>query len=348
MGRSLRALILSLVFLLTAGIQQASAISFALDSIAAWGKFPNFCIGVYRWGDKFFNTYDSTYVQGTGYKFNGKVTADSWMDVYNFRLPNNTNINMHSDASTSMGLHLTYLAVSVGYDVNFSKLFGGPDRSRQRLRFGFNCALFAAEAYLSKNDVGAHMTRFGGYRLSQPFHGINNESWGLDVYYFFNNKRYSEAAAFNYSKLQLQSQGSWCAGLSLYSQKLDFDFSELPKFMRDELPTDWVDYHYRVDTDNYAIRFGYGYNWVFHEGWLLGVSETPIVGLRKGYINEAERKWSMSVYNRFKASIVWNSGRWFAGATLRFDAALISNKQTFYAGGVLSGEAAVGYRFNLW
>ncbi|MGM9872585.1 MAG: hypothetical protein ACI30X_03930, partial [Muribaculaceae bacterium] len=41
----------------------ASAFSLALDSIAEWGKFPRFCIDVYRWGDKFFNSYDSTYVK---------------------------------------------------------------------------------------------------------------------------------------------------------------------------------------------------------------------------------------------------------------------------------------------
>ena len=29
-----------------------------LDSIAAWGKFPRFCINTYRWGDRFFNGYD--------------------------------------------------------------------------------------------------------------------------------------------------------------------------------------------------------------------------------------------------------------------------------------------------
>ena len=347
MPRIVRILFLSLLMAL-AGSGRCGAVSFALDSIAEWGKFPRFCVGVYRWGDKFFNTYDSTYVRGTGFKFNGKVTADSWMDVYNFRIPESRNIYMHSDASTSMGLYLTYLAVSVGYDVNFSKLFGGPDRSRQRLRFGFNCALFAAEAYLSKNDVGAKMTRFGDYRPNLNFDGINNESWGLDVYYFFNNKRYAEAAAFNYSKIQLKSQGSLCAGLSIYSQKLDFNFASLPEFMLEQLPDTWPDYRYRVDTNNYAVRFGYGYNWVFHPGWLLGVSETPIVGARKGFINGEYDKWSVSLYNRFKLALVWNHKRWFAGMTTRFDAAVISDKQTFYAGGVLSFEAAVGYRFNLW
>lgn len=31
------------------------ALSFALDSVAEWGKFPRFCVNTYRWGDRFFN-----------------------------------------------------------------------------------------------------------------------------------------------------------------------------------------------------------------------------------------------------------------------------------------------------
>ncbi len=47
-------------------------------------------------------------------------------------------------------------------------------------------------------------------------------------------------------------------------------------------------------------------------------------------------------------SVVWNSGRLFAGATCKFDVAIVNDRETTYAGGVLSGEAVFGYRFNLW
>ncbi len=63
-------------------VPQAKALSLNLDSIAEWGKFPRFCINTYRWGDKFFNSYDSLYVVGTGTKFNVKITTDSWLDKY--------------------------------------------------------------------------------------------------------------------------------------------------------------------------------------------------------------------------------------------------------------------------
>ena len=73
---------LAVMFVVMAAImvpQKAQGISFALDSIAEWGKFPRFCVNVYRWGDKFFNSYDSTYVQGSGKRWNIKLKGDSWM-----------------------------------------------------------------------------------------------------------------------------------------------------------------------------------------------------------------------------------------------------------------------------
>ncbi len=327
----------------------AYGISFNLDSIATWGKFPRFVVNTYRWGDKFFNGYDTTYVRSTGYKFSAKITTESWLDGYSFRLPNKTGIFMRSDPSTSVGVYLTYLAVSAGYDINVSKLFGGADQSRKRLRFGFNCMLFAAEAYLISNNVGTTLKKFGPeHHLNLPFDAIDNSTWGVDAYYFFNHKRYSEAASFNYSRLQQKSQGAFYTGFSIYSQRLRFDFSGLPEELKTILPSHWNNYIYQVNTHNYALRFGYGYNWVFAPKWVLGVSESPIIGVRKGYVNSDISKVSLSLYNRMKLSVVWNNGPWFAGVTGRFDVAIVNDLETTYAGGVLSGEAVFGIRFNLW
>lgn len=332
----------------------AGALSFNLDSIAEWGKFPRFVVNTYRWGDVFFNGYDTTYVKSTGYKFNAKITTESWTDGYRFVLPNDKYIYMQSEPSTSAGLYLTYLAVSAGYDVNISKLLGGVDRSRQRLRFGFNCMLFAAEFYVVKNDVGTRIKRFGDehkpLHLNLGFNAINNYTWGVDAYYFFNHKRYSEAATFNFSRVQKRSQGAFYTGFSIYTQKLDFDFKGLPEDLREQLPPNWADYRYNVNTHNYAVRFGYGYNWVFAPKWVLGVSESPTIGVRKGFVNSDIEKVSFSLYNRLKLSVVWNSpdNRFFFGALGKFDVAIVNDETTTYAGGVLSGEAVFGIRFNLW
>ena len=91
-----------LALILLLAVFQANALSLALDSIREWGKFPNFCVDVYRWGDRFFNTYDSAYVVGTGHKFNLKLRTESWVDYYNFDLPQR---HAHAYALRSEHIH---------------------------------------------------------------------------------------------------------------------------------------------------------------------------------------------------------------------------------------------------
>lgn len=327
----------------------ASAFSLALDSIAEWGKFPRFCIDVYRWGDKFFNSYDSTYVKSTGYKFNVKAISSSWVDYYYFSLPNDTRVEMNSDGSTSLGAYLTYMAVSVGYDINLSNIFRGTSEARSRYMFGFDCSLLSVNAYWEHNEVSTHITRFGyDNNLSIPFSGVKIESWGLDAYYFFNHKKYSQPAAFSFSKIQTKSHGSFYAGLAIYSQDYDFDFSTLPGPMKVQLPTWWNNYHYRVKTKNYGFRLGYGYNWAFKPKWMLGVSFSPTIGLRKGFVNSETETNDVSLFLKLRTSLVWNDGRWFAGLVGNIESAIINDRKTLFMGNSLWVTAAVGYRFNLW
>ncbi|MCM1033767.1 MAG: DUF4421 domain-containing protein [Odoribacter sp.] len=327
----------------------ASAVSFDLDSIASWGKFPRFIVNTYRWGDKFFNTYDSTFVKGSGYKFNAKLTSDSFLDYYSFSLPNHTRVDMLSDPSTSVGVYLTYLAVSVGYDVNISNLFRAPTSARSRYRFGFDCSLLSAEVYIENNRVGTKIKRFGKDNdLNLPFNDIEIKAWGIDAYYFFNHKRYSQPAAFSFSKIQSKSQGSFYAGISVYSQAYDFDFNNLPIDMLNQLPQWWDNNHYRVKTLNYGIRIGYGYNWAFAPHWLLGISISPTFGIRKGFVNSEKEELDFSILSKARLSIVWNSGRWFAGIVGKIDTAVINDRQTTFMGHDMSMSAAIGWRFNLW
>lgn len=327
----------------------------SLDSVAAWGKFPKFCVDVYRWGDKFFNSYDSAYVEGTGYKFNGKFKTETWTDRYNFILPNDYRIAMSSDWCTSSGLWLTYLAVSVGYDVNVSKFIGNRPAARKRFNFSFNCALFSADLYWISNDVGTTITSYGEKGDIQHnklnFTGINTELFGVDAYYYINNKKYSHAAAFNYSKIQKRSQGSFFFGFSYWKQDFKFDFSDMPMSMLNKLPDNWAEneYKYEVDNHNYSVVTGYGYNWVFRPHWLLGVSESPVFGIKHGYINNpGEVHNTFSLTNRLQASLVWNNNKWFAGLIGTAENGLIYDKSHALFSGIYNFEVSVGYRFNLW
>ena len=337
------------------GCQRAAAFSLDLDSIAAMGKFPRFCIDVYRWGDKFFNTYDTAYVKSTGFKFNVKARGETWSDRYQFSLPNDYQMNMSSSPTVSAGLHLSYLAVSIGYDLNVNKIAGSTEPARNRFMFQFNCALFSAEISWMSNKEPTRIRSFGERGQMQSynlrFDGINTDIFYLTAVYYLNNKRYSQASAFNYGRIQRRSQGSFFFGFNYWTQNFQFDFSGLPKSMLVQLPESWseVGYKYNAHNRNYDLAVGYGYNWVFAPDWLIGISESPSFGLKSGYINyEGQNKYSFSLFNHARASIVWNKKHWFAGGILKVDNNLIYDKDHTLINTVLNGEIAVGYRFNLW
>ncbi len=355
MGRMLRCRCVCLLMLLGAVAmpQRAHALSLSLDSIAQWGKFPRFCVNTYRWGDSFFNGYDSTYVQGSGKRWNVKTRIDSWVDTYNFRFDNGYRMDMISDPSTTLGFYLTYMAVSVGYDMNIGKYFNGAQRARKRFNFQFNCSLFAVDYYSTTNDIGTTIRRMGPpgevEHTNLDFSGLYSSSWGVDIYYFFNHKHSSQAAAFSYSKIQQRSSGSLYAGLSFWGQKYDFDFADLLAELHPELPPSWGT-NYRVKNKNYALRVGYAYNWVFHRGWCLGVSVSPTMGLRRGYINDPDDvKDSFAMSNLLRGSLVYNyNKKWFFGVVGRWDLGLIYDKEHTLMSGNLSVEASAGFRFDLW
>lgn len=328
--------------------QRALPFSFNLDSIAQWGKFPHFCVKTYKWGDQFFNGYDSVYVAGTGYKFNIKTTTASWFDTYNFQFPEGKTVIMRSYPTTSIGAYLTYLAVSIGYDINISKIFTGENYTRQHFRFGFNCSLFSFDAFLIKNNSGTIIKRMGNNNVDIPLRDIKNTVWSIGAYYFFNHKRYSEAAAFNYSRVQKRSQGSFYIGCSINSQLANFNFNTLADEYKTQLSSSWDEMQYNCNIVNYTVRVGYGYNWVFAPKWILGISESPDIGLRTGNVNNTNNQYSISLYNHLNISLIWNNGKWFAGIVGRIEGGIHFDKSAIYANGIAHGEACIGYRFNLW
>lgn len=350
--------IIAILILLLGSVAQGQAESkLSLDSIASWGKFPRFCINTYRWGCDFFNGFDTTYVQGTGYPFNVKVRTESWTDYYNIRFVNDAQMSMISDPSTSLGFYLTYLAVSAGYDMNVSKYFGGSDQVRRRWNFQFNCMLFSANLYFISNDVGTSIRSFqpppdsgaDKIKTTYDFRGINNSQWGLDLTYFFRHKRYSAAAAFSFGRVQKRSGGSLFAGVSYNRQRYGFDFSKAPHEIQQWVPVNDENPIYTVNTHNYMGLVGYGYNWVFRPKFVLGVSETMTLGVSKGAIDfDVTEKSRFMSTSKTQLSLVYNNNHWFAGAVGTILAEINRDNEHSIISSYLTLEISVGYRFKIW
>ena len=319
------------------------------DTTVYWPKFLKFCVDVYRWGDKTFNSFDPEYVISTGKRWKVRLVSDNWLDSYAMRLPNSINTNMSSDVYANLGAYIQYMAVSVGSSYDIEKLFHKKEPSHKKYEFGFICALFNAELYYHENRGGVNIRKFGkindGKLIKEYFPGVSMYTLGFDAYYFFNNKKYSQGAAYNFAKYQLKSQGSFMMGLSLTNQKLSFDFNKLPENFKDLLPSaDIKNYYFHYNS--YAILFGYGYNWVIAPKLLFNATVMPSIGFSHYYEDSLEGdKYLLSLNIQGKISLTYNLGNYYFGLFGKLNGHLYKQGKTSLFSSIENFSAYIGLRF---
>ncbi|MCH5230646.1 MAG: DUF4421 domain-containing protein [Muribaculaceae bacterium] len=324
------------------------------DTTVVWPKFLKFCVDVYNWGDRTFNTYDPEYVQSTGKRWKVRLVSDNWLDTYDLNLPpmgGNGRIHstMSSDVYANIGAYLQYMAVSVGSSYDFEKIFKKKEPSHKKYEFGFICALFNAELYYHENRGGVNIRSFDrvneGKLMKEYFPGVNMYTLGFDAYYFFNNKKYSQGAAYNFAKYQMKSQGSFMLGLSITNQRLSFNFSELPDNIKDQHPDyDFKNYYFHYNS--YAVLAGYGYNLVLAPKLLFNVTVMPSVGFSHYYEDSLEgNKYLLSLNIQGKLSLTYNLGNYFFGLFGNIKGHYYKQGQMSLFSSIENFSAYVGLRF---
>lgn len=285
------------------------------DPNVRWPKFLGFCVKVYNWGDRVFSSTDQDYVVGTGKKWRARIINDNWADSYYMKMSNKFNSIMSTPFHVLWGASLQYMAVSYTYSLDVSHLWSGSPINYKKQEFGFNCARFSADGYYYSNSA-TYIRTFGDYNkkkpFKEPFSGIDMQIFGIDAYYFFNGYKYSQGAAYNFSKIQKKSQGCVMAGFSYCNQNIALDFSKLPAELMPYL--DLTDLYYRFHYNDYNILIGYGYNCVISPHWLYNITVIPGLGFNHCFEDsEGGSSKLFSVSGRAMTSFTYNNGNWFAG-----------------------------------
>ena len=102
-------------------VQQWASVNFNVNHPGIrYPKFPNFCRKVYNWGDRTFNSYDTTYVTGTGKNWKVYAKNYNWAQsyAYIFNIYKEEQVMLHSSINSDFGINLSFMAVSVGYTWN--------------------------------------------------------------------------------------------------------------------------------------------------------------------------------------------------------------------------------------
>ena len=169
-----------------------------------------------------------------------------WGLGYSFSVTGNKGINLSFNISTPAN----------GVNVRVHRFeFGNPNFAIQNLQVD-------GKKYA---DISSN-----GEALEEP---VNIESMVLDGYWVFNSKRFSLAAPYGQSTLQLRSAGSFLAGLMIYYQK--FDFSQKRNFMVSAFSNNVG----TLKLYQGSIGVGYTYNWVPARNWTFNFVLMPVVSL---------------------------------------------------------------------
>ncbi len=313
-------------------------------------KFLRFAWRVYKWGDKTFNSYDTSYVVSTGKNWKLIYKSNIWSDNYRGEPSvENMHVDMRSKLAANMGLQLSFMAVSVGYTLGITNLING-EKVSNKVDFSFTCARFAAEAYYMENR-GTITVRVRGRTDGEKwnatlreFGGFHRKAYGMRAYYFFNNRRYAQAAAYCFSKYQKRSAGSFIAGICLQHRDMGINMEEFPPFVLDQIPPGQEMPHFLYN--DYCLMAGYGYNWVLGTKWLLNLTVAPYVGYRHLLATQnVDRASAWSVNMRVRMGAIYNHKKYFVGLQNYGDFHRYKSEKNYFIGSLLDFTALVGIRF---
>ena len=317
------------------------------DSTIKYPKFVRFCWNTYKWGDHAFNSYDTSYVQSTGKNWKLIIKSEEWIDSYIGKPFENVRMVMNSNLVSNIGVSLSFMAVSVGYSVAVSNLVHGGKLS-DKVDFSFTCARFAADAYYWENRNETNVT-YTDKNVDNDKHefrqsGITRKAMGLTAYYFFNNRRYAQAAAYCFSKYQKRSAGSWLLGISMQHFDVKFDVEKLSEEGRIYIPTQ-ADAP-RILNNDYCVLFGYGYNWVLGRKWLLNFTLTPYLGYRYNHFHNRDgMASSLSLNARARLGAVFNHKKFFLGFQSYADHHRYKAQESHLVNSMIQFTALAGIRF---
>ena len=313
-------------------------------------KFPRFCLAVYDWGDRTFNSYDTDYVVGTGNNWKFMTNNNNWMETYMllFSAHSRDMLHLRSDVYCDIGAYISFMAVSIGYTAKLNDLFNRTNSNRHNFNFNFTCSRFSANYDYTSTSGSTKISHFGDYKgplLPYDFDAISHESTAGELYYFFNHRKYSQAAAYSFSKYQLKSAGTAILGFAFGYERISMDFSGLPEEMKPYLPSLQPVYTFRFA--DYALLAGYAHNWVLKpRRWLVNLTTLPSIGYRHNYSSSSVGSKNMLAGNfRLRFSLVYNHKGLFAALVGKMDANLYFNSQYAFFNSILSLSAKLGVRF---
>ncbi len=290
---------------------------------------------------KLFSYVDTNYIEPNHYKYQVMMQNRYSYEVYRVSDNEGNGLRFVPKPSLKIGPYVGWSLIFLGYSVDVLHLTSSDKRKEWDLSL-YTLPLGIDLYYRqSGNDYSIRDIYLGENIDTTPvegisFDGIESSITGASVYYIFNHKRFSYPAAFNQSTQQKRSRGSALAGLGFTRHSLGIDWSKLNDIAITYLGKD-LSTHFnknllfeKIVYTDFSVSGGYGYNWVFAKNWLfasslkvglsykktIADSQRGIKAIQETFRNFRDFKFTdLTIDGIGRFGIVYNNGRWFAGAS---------------------------------
>ena len=275
-----------------------------------------------------FSDFDTLYISPNRYNYALMATHFSNFEYYSVtsEFPQPQKLSFSPNPHNKIGLHFGWRWIFLGWSVDIDDIYRKTNRKNKGTEFDLSL-------YSSKLGVDIFYRRTGNnYKIhkirgfydeipsdySEDFSGLKVDIKGLNLYYIFNNRKFSYPAAFSQSTNQRRNAGTFIAGFSISKHNLDFDYQQLPAYIQERMnPGMKVN---KIKYTNANISFGYAYNWVFARNCLACLSLTPAIAYKASDV-DAETQEGKAWYSKFnldfllRAGVVYNNGKYFVGTS---------------------------------
>ena len=275
-----------------------------------------------------FSDFDTLCISPNRYNYALMATHFSNFEYYSVtsEFPQPQKLSFSPNPHNKIGLYFGWRWIFLGWSVDIDDIYRKTNRKNKGTEFDLSL-------YSSKLGVDIFYRRTGNnYKIhkirgfydeipsdySEDFSGLKVDIKGLNLYYIFNNRKFSYPAAFSQSTNQRRNAGTFIAGFSISKHNLDFDYQQLPAYIQERMnPGMKVN---KIKYTNANISFGYAYNWVFARNCLACLSLTPAIAYKASDV-DAETQEGKAWYSKFnldfllRAGVVYNNGKYFVGTS---------------------------------
>lgn len=288
---------------------------------------------------KKFSEVDTNYVEPQHYDFTFMLQNTNTYESYKLNNEKGQTIILAPKPSIKVGPYFGWKGIFLGYTFDLKTL------AADNLKNEFDLSIYSSKIGLdlfyrkTGNNYEIRSLFLGnGINTSSisgsKFDGFNSDIKGFNLYYIFNNKKFSYPAAFSQSTVQRRSAGSPLIGFGYTKHSLDIDLLSLNQLVNNKLEPRATDEPQSDSSlvfgnfqySDYFISGGYAYNWVFAHNWIFASSLSVGFGYKNtigNFFNKDEKvngfnlkNFDIDAIGRF--GIVWNNTKWYAGASAIF------------------------------